>query len=85
MNLSGGMLIGVPVPEEHALASEDIDGVIVDAIAEMRRQGVTGKDTTPYLLARISERTGGKSLDTNIKLVLNNARVAAEIANAYRS
>jgi pseudouridine-5'-phosphate glycosidase len=85
MNLNGGMLIGVPVPKEHAMPSEEIDSVIVDAIAEMKQQGIKGKDTTPYLLGSIVERTGGKSLDTNIKLVLNNARVAAEIANAYRS
>ena len=85
MNLNGGMLIGVPVPEEYALASAEIDSVIVAAIAEMKQQGIKGKDTTPYLLGSIVERTGGKSLDTNIKLVLNNARVAAEIANAYRS
>jgi pseudouridine-5'-phosphate glycosidase len=83
MNLSGGMLVGVPVPEEHALASEDIDSVIVAALAEMQRLGISGKDTTPYLLGSIVERTGGKSLATNIQLVLNNARVAAAIANAY--
>jgi len=46
----------------------------------MQRQGITGKDTTPFLLARIAERTGGRSLEANIQLVLNNARVAAEIA-----
>jgi pseudouridine-5'-phosphate glycosidase len=85
MNLHGGMLIGVPIPEEHALPSEDIDGVIVDAIAEMRRQGISGKETTPYLLGSIVERTGGKSLDANIQLVLNNARVAAAIATRFSS
>jgi pseudouridine-5'-phosphate glycosidase len=85
MNLNGGMLIGVPIPEEFALPSEDIDSVIVDAIAEMRRQGISGKDTTPYLLGSIVERTGGKSLDANIQLVLNNAKVAAAIAVQFSS
>lgn len=80
MKLSGGMLIGVPIPEEHALPREDIDSVIIDAIAEMQRQGISGKDTTPYLLGSVVERTGGKSLDANIQLVLNNARVGAAIA-----
>jgi len=82
MGLDGGMLVAVPIPEEHALASDEIDGVIEDALQEMQRQGITGKDTTPYLLASIAERTGGRSLDANIQLVINNARVAAEIAVA---
>ena len=85
MNLNGGMLIGVPIPEEHALPNEDIDSVIDEAIAEMQRQGIKGKDTTPYLLGSIVERTGGRSLDTNIQLVLNNARIAAAIATQFAS
>jgi pseudouridine-5'-phosphate glycosidase len=85
MNLNGGILVGVPVPEEHALARAEIDRVIVDAIAEMQAQGISGKDTTPYLLGSIAEKTGGRSLDTNIKLVLNNARVAAAIATQFMS
>ena len=80
MHLAGGMLVGVPVPEKHALAQEEINDVISAAIAEMQHQGITGKATTPYLLGSIVERTGGRSLDTNVQLVLNNARVAAEIA-----
>lgn len=80
MKLNGGLLIGVPLPEEHAMPKEEIDSVIVDAIAEMQQQGISGKEATPYLLGSIVERTGGKSLDTNIQLILNNARVAAEIA-----
>ena len=80
MKLNGGLLIGVPLPEEHAMPKEEIDSVIVDAIAEMQQQGISGKETTQNLLGSIVERTGGKSLDTNIQLILNNARVAAEIA-----
>jgi len=80
MGLQGGMVIAVPIPEEVALDSEEIDGVIDDAITAMQRQGITGKDTTPFLLARIAERTDGRSLTANIQLVKNNARIAAEIA-----
>ena len=82
MGLDGGMVIAVPVPAEHALDREEIDAVIDEAIVEMRHQRITGKDTTPFLLARIAERTGGRSLDANIQLVINNARVAAAIAAA---
>jgi pseudouridine-5'-phosphate glycosidase len=80
MGLQGGLVIAVPIPEEHALDRDEIDGVINEAIAEMQRQGTTGKDTTPFLLASIAERTGGRSLAANIQLVINNARVAAKIA-----
>jgi pseudouridine-5'-phosphate glycosidase len=85
LGLDGGLVIAVPIPEAHALASDEIDGVIDEAIAAMRREGITGKETTPYLLARIAERTGGRSLEANIQLVINNARVAAAIAVAYRA
>jgi pseudouridine-5'-phosphate glycosidase len=74
------MIVAVPIPVEHALKGEEIDAVIDEAIIEMQRQGITGKDTTPFLLARIAECTGGRSLDANIELVKNNAGVAAEIA-----
>lgn len=85
LGLDGGLVIAVPIPEAHALASDEIDDVIDEAIAAMQREGITGKDTTPYLLARIAERTGGRSLEANIQLVINNARVAAAIAVAYRA
>ena len=81
--LEGGMVVAVPIPEEHALDRDEINGVIDEAITEMQRQGITGKDTTPFLLARIAERTGGRSLEANIQLVKNNASVAAEIATRY--
>ena len=80
MKLDGGMVIAVPIPEEHALDRDEIDAVIEDALAEMGRLGITGKETTPFLLGRIAEKTGGKSLAANIQLVINNARVATEIA-----
>jgi pseudouridylate synthase len=82
MALSGGMVIANPIPAEHALDKDEIDAVIADAIVDMERLGVTGKDTTPFLLARIAERTEGRSLAANVELVVNNARLAAEIARA---
>jgi pseudouridine-5'-phosphate glycosidase len=84
MGLDGGMVVAVPVPEEHALDSDEIDGVIDETITEMRNQGITGKGTTPFLLARMAERTNGRSLEANIQLVLNNARVAAKISSCLR-
>jgi pseudouridine-5'-phosphate glycosidase len=80
LQLPGGIVVTVPVPEEHALDGNEIDDIIAEAIAEMNRQGITGKNTTPFLLQRIAERTDGKSLEANIQLVLNNARLAADIA-----
>jgi pseudouridine-5'-phosphate glycosidase len=80
VGLDGGMVVAVPIPEQHALDGDEIDTDLDKAITEMQRQGITGKDTTPFLLASIAERTGGRSLEANIQLVLNNARVAAEIA-----
>ena len=82
LQLEGGMVIANPIPKEYALDPKDIDSVIDDAIVEMHRQGKSGKDTTPFLLARIAEQTGGKSLDANVQLVLNNAMLAAKIAHA---
>ena len=80
MQLDGGMVIANPVPDGYALDQAEIDIVIGNAIADMNEHGITGKETTPYLLARIAEATEGRSLETNIQLVLNNAKVAAEIA-----
>ena len=59
-----------------------IDKAIDQALAESHEQGIHGKETTPFLLARVAELTGGDSLESNIQLVLNNARVAAKTAVA---
>jgi pseudouridine-5'-phosphate glycosidase len=80
LRLAGGMVVANPIPEEHALENHEIDTVIAEAVAEMRASGISGKDVTPYLLAKIAEYTGGRSLKANIELVLNNARLAAAIA-----
>jgi len=83
LGLHGAILVTNPVPAEHALPPDEIDGYIDEALAAMQAAGITGKATTPYLLARIAERTGGRSLDANIELVLNNARLAADVAVAF--
>ena len=83
MGLSGGMVVANPIPVEHALDRDEIDKRIDAAILEMNDRGITGKDTSPFLLATIAEATEGRSLAANIELVLNNAALAAQIAAAY--
>lgn len=78
----GGVLVTNPVPEEHAIEGAEIEKHIARAVAEADEQQIGRKDLTPYLLGRIVELSGGKSLETNIALVKNNARLAAEIAVA---
>jgi pseudouridine-5'-phosphate glycosidase len=81
--LSGGILIANPCPEEYALPHDYIDKIIDQAVKECEEKGIKGKDITPYLLKRIVELTGGRSLDTNIRLVVNNAALGAKIAKEY--
>jgi pseudouridine-5'-phosphate glycosidase len=83
LGYSGGLVVANPVPAEHALPRERIDKAIAQALAEAQAQGVVGKDSTPFLLRRVNEITGGQSLQANIQLVLNNARLAARVASAY--
>ena len=80
LGLRGGMLIACPVPEEDEIPYEKMDGVIKKALAECEKQGVKGKRITPFLLSKVKDLTEGSSLEANIKLVLNNARIGAEIA-----
>ena len=80
LGLSGGILISNPVPEEFALPHSYIDSIVEQAVREAEEQGIRGKDSTPFLLKRIVELTGGKSLEANIHLVVNNARIGAQIA-----
>ena len=82
MGLSGGQLIGNPIPEEAEIPSEDLLPIITEAMRNAENAGITGKAVTPYLLQRIYELTSGASLTANIALVRNNARLAAEIATA---
>ena len=82
MGYPGGMLITNPIPHEYAMDPDVIDAAINQALAEAKEQGVKGKATTPFLLARVCELTGGESLKSNIKLVLNNVALGAQIAAA---
>ena len=82
MGLKGGMLVTNPIPEEYSMDPDVINKAIDEAIADSVRDGIKGKETTPYLLAKVKELTGGDSLDSNIQLVYNNARVAARTAVA---
>jgi pseudouridylate synthase len=79
MKLAGGMVIANPIPEAFAMERTLIDAAIEQALQEAHDQGVGGKESTPFLLARVCEITGGDSLVSNIQLVLNNARLACAI------
>ena len=81
--LAGGILLTNPIPEEFAMDKEVIDNAIETAIRRMDRLGIKGKDCTPFLLKTIVELTGGESLESNIKLVCNNAAVGSEVAKEY--
>ncbi len=83
LGMKGGMLVTNPIPEEYAMPLETINAAIDRAIAECNEKGIHGKETTPFLLARVAELTGGNSLASNIRLVYNNAKVAAQTAVAY--
>ncbi len=80
--LGTGMLVCVPCPEEVALSREEMETVITAAVEAADREGITGKDVTPWLLRRVADQTEGRSVTANLALLKNNARVAAEIAGA---
>ncbi|CAO1412627.1 unnamed protein product [Diamesa serratosioi] len=82
IGLNSGMLIGVPVPEEFAMDDAIISKSIEGALAEAKNAGINGKDITPFILAAVSKITAGKSLQTNMALIQNNAKVAAQISMA---
>lgn len=83
LGLDGGVLITNPIPEEYSLDESVMNKAIDKALAMMNEQGIKGKDQTPFLLKTIVELTGGNSLESNIKLVFNNCKLAAEIAKEY--
>ncbi len=85
IGLSQGALVANPIPEDDELEHGYIEDVIQRAVAEAEAQGVAGRDLTPFLLGRIVELTDGRSLEANIALVKNNARVAAMIAAELRA
>ncbi|EKT6257974.1 pseudouridine-5'-phosphate glycosidase [Escherichia coli] len=82
--LNGGLVVANPIPEQFAMPEHTINAAIDQAVAEAEAQGVIGKESTPFLLARVAELTGGDSLKSNIQLVFNNAILASEIAKEYQ-
>ncbi len=81
--LAGGILLTNPIPEQYEMDKAIIDKAIATALESMEKEGIKGKECTPYLLKTITELTGGESLESNIKLVLNNAAVGSEVAKEY--
>jgi pseudouridine-5'-phosphate glycosidase len=82
LGLAGGLVVAVPVPESAALPREVADGAVARAVREADEAGVHGPASTPWVLARVAELTDGRSIEANLALIENNARVAAEIAVA---
>ena len=85
LGLPAGLLVANPIPAEHEIPHEKIEAIIQQAVAEADEKGIRGKDSTPFLLAKIVELTEGASLKTNIELVYNNAKLGAQIAAAYHA
>lgn len=80
LGLNGGVIVANPIPEEFSMDKNKIDNAIEEALKNADKKGIKGKDVTPFLLGEIKNITGGSSLDSNIKLVLNNAKLAAKIS-----
>lgn len=85
LGLEGGMVIANPIPEAYAMPKEAIAQAVETALNEADAQGIVGKESTPFLLARVCELTGGDSLASNIQLVLNNAALAAQVGKALQN
>lgn len=85
LGLPGGQLVANPIPAQAEIPQSDITPIITRATQDADKHGISGKDLTPYLLQRIYELTEGRSLDANIALVLNNARLGAQIAQELTS
>lgn len=83
LDFKGGILVANPIPKEDEIPSDEINEIIEEAVKQEQAAGIKGKDSTPFLLSKIVELTDGKSLEANIALVYNNAKVGAEIAVAY--
>lgn len=83
LKLEGGVVIANPILESDELPKEYIDKIVMEAVKEAEENGIGGKDSTPFLLGKIVEKTEGKSLEANIKLVYNNAKVGTQIAVDY--
>jgi pseudouridine-5'-phosphate glycosidase len=84
LGLSGGIAVANPVPADEEMPAEEIGALIEQALGECAERGIHGKDITPFLLGRIVELSGGRSLETNIALVRSNARLGAALAVAWQ-
>jgi pseudouridine-5'-phosphate glycosidase len=80
-----GLLVANPVPKEHEIPRKTMEEHLSTALAELDRAGVSGKQVTPFLLSRVLELSGGKSLESNIELLFNNVRLACRIAGVLSS
>ncbi|MCR1976013.1 pseudouridine-5'-phosphate glycosidase [Clostridium sporogenes] len=80
LGLKGGMVVGNPIPEEYQMDYDAITKAINDAVKEAEEKGIKGKESTPFLLAKVKDITKGKSLEANIQLVYNNVAVASDLA-----
>ncbi|MFR1708354.1 MAG: pseudouridine-5'-phosphate glycosidase [Clostridium sp.] len=80
LGLKGGMVVANPIPEEFEMDYDTINNAINTAVKEAEEKGIVGKESTPFLLAKVKEITGGSSLESNIQLVFNNAKVGARLA-----
>jgi pseudouridylate synthase len=85
LGLNGGVVVANPIPEEDAMEENEMNSIIETALQEAEKRNITGKEATPFLLGKVKELTGGKSLVANIALVKNNARVGAELAVNYET
>lgn len=83
LGLDGGVVITNPIPEEFSMDRKIIDKTILEALKEADEKEIKGKDITPFLLDKIQKLTSGKSLEANIELVFNNAKLASKIAIEY--
>ena len=81
IGLKGSVLVCVPVPEEHEIASDYLEEILEEVLAAAAEKKIAGKELTPFLLSEMSEKSGGQTTTTNIALLENNARVATQIAN----
>jgi pseudouridine-5'-phosphate glycosidase len=80
LGLNGGLVVANPIPEQYEMDYDAITNAIENALKELNEKGIKGKESTPFLLGKVKEITGGASLESNIQLVYNNAKVGAQLA-----
>ena len=85
LSIDGGVLVTIPIPQEFELTLDIMNKAINEAITQADSENIIGKDITPYLLSKVNELTHGESLEANMKLIKNNAALAAKIASNYES